>query len=35
MDFGSDVPNQVLHDDFCEVGNYQSGLVRLFHRCTK
>jgi hypothetical protein len=35
MNFGSDVPNQVLHDDFCEVGNYQSGLVRLFHRCTK
>ena len=35
MDFGSDVPNQVLHDDFCEVGNYQSGLVRLYHRCTQ
>ena len=35
MDFGSDVPNQVLHDDFCEVGSYQNGLVRLFHRCTQ
>ncbi|HVE18774.1 MAG TPA: hypothetical protein VNB52_06805, partial [Ilumatobacteraceae bacterium] len=35
MDFGSDVPNKVLNDDFCEVGNYQSGLVRLYHRCTK
>ncbi len=35
MNFGSDVPNQVLHDDFCEVGNYQTGLVRLFHRCNK
>jgi hypothetical protein len=33
MDFGSDVPNQVLHKDFCEVGTYQNGLVRLFHRC--
>ena len=33
MDFGSDVPNQVLRDDFCEVDSYQDGLVRLFHRC--
>jgi hypothetical protein len=33
MDFGSDEPNQVLHKNFCEVGNYQNGLVRLFHRC--
>ena len=35
MDFGSDIPNQVLRAHFCEVGNYQSGLVRLFHRCTQ
>ena len=34
MDFGSDVPNQVLHKNFCEVNSYQNGLVRLFHRCT-
>ena len=33
MDFGSDEPNQVLHDKFCEVKSYQDGLVRLFHRC--
>jgi hypothetical protein len=34
MDFGSDEPNQVLHDKFCEVRSYQDGLVRLFHRCS-
>ncbi|MEP7202167.1 MAG: glycosyltransferase family 39 protein [Ilumatobacteraceae bacterium] len=34
MDFGSDEPNQVLRKHFCEVGNYQNGLVRLFHRCS-
>jgi Dolichyl-phosphate-mannose-protein mannosyltransferase len=34
MDFGSDEPNQVLRDNFCEVGTYQNGLVRLFHRCS-
>ncbi len=34
MDYGSDVPNQVLRDDFCEVNSYQNGLVRLFHRCS-
>jgi Dolichyl-phosphate-mannose-protein mannosyltransferase len=34
MDFGSDEPNQVLRKDFCEVGTYQDGLVRLFHRCS-
>jgi hypothetical protein len=33
MDYGSDQPNQVLHDNFCEVNSYQKGLVRLFHRC--
>jgi 4-amino-4-deoxy-L-arabinose transferase-like glycosyltransferase len=34
MDFGSDVPNEVLKKDFCQVNSYQDGLVRLFHRCT-
>ena len=34
MDYGSDRPNQVLRDKFCEVGNYQNGLVRLLHRCS-
>ncbi|MEO7371642.1 MAG: hypothetical protein ABIZ69_12300, partial [Ilumatobacteraceae bacterium] len=34
MDFGSDVPNQVLKQDFCEVGSYQNGLVHLYHRCS-
>jgi hypothetical protein len=34
MDYGSDVPNQVLRDNFCEVNSYQDGLVRLFHRCS-
>ena len=33
MDYGSDLPNQVLRDKFCEVTSYQGGLVRLFHRC--
>ncbi len=33
MNFGSDVPNQVLARDFCEVRSYQDDLVRLFHRC--
>ena len=34
MDFGSDEPNQVMREEFCEVGNYEDGLVRLFQRCT-
>jgi 4-amino-4-deoxy-L-arabinose transferase-like glycosyltransferase len=34
MDFGSDEPNQVLHENFCEVNSYQDGLVRLYHRCS-
>lgn len=33
MDYGSDAPNHVLRDQFCQVGSYQDGLVRLFHRC--
>ena len=26
-------PNQVLRDHFCEVGDYEDGLVRLYRRC--
>jgi hypothetical protein len=33
MDYGSDEPNQVLRDDFCEYNSYQNGLVRLLYRC--
>jgi 4-amino-4-deoxy-L-arabinose transferase-like glycosyltransferase len=33
MDYGSDEPNQVLRDNFCEYSSYQNGLVRLFYRC--
>ncbi|MEA3184725.1 MAG: hypothetical protein QOJ74_1202 [Ilumatobacteraceae bacterium] len=34
MNYGSDVPNQVLRDKFCQVHSYQNGLVQLFHRCS-
>jgi hypothetical protein len=33
MDFGSDAPNQVIRSSFCQVGDYQHGLVKLYHRC--
>jgi hypothetical protein len=33
MDFGSDEPNQVIRSKFCQVGDYQRGLVVLYHRC--
>lgn len=33
MEFGSDAPNQVIRDHFCEVGSWESGLVRLLRRC--
>ncbi len=32
-DFGSDEPNQVLRDHFCEAGSYEDGLVVLYRRC--
>lgn len=32
-EFGSDAPNQVVADQFCLVGNYEDGLVLLYHRC--
>jgi hypothetical protein len=30
---GSDAPNQVVANDFCKVGEYQKGLVILYHKC--
>ncbi|HEV8165389.1 MAG TPA: hypothetical protein VGR74_13240, partial [Actinomycetota bacterium] len=33
QDYGPDTPNQVIRDHFCEAGNYQDGLVVLYHRC--
>ncbi|MEX0848409.1 MAG: hypothetical protein WD023_11590, partial [Ilumatobacteraceae bacterium] len=33
MDFGSDVPNQVVRDQFCRVGSYEDGLLELWGRC--
>ena len=33
MDFGSDAPNQVIRDHFCEIGNYEDGLAVLYQRC--
>jgi hypothetical protein len=31
--FGSDVPNQVVADQFCLVGDYEDALVLLYRRC--
>jgi 4-amino-4-deoxy-L-arabinose transferase-like glycosyltransferase len=33
IDFGSDAPNQVIRDHFCEDGSYEDGLVVVYHRC--
>jgi len=33
MDFGPDTPNQVIREQFCEVGSWENGLVRLVRRC--
>jgi hypothetical protein len=33
MDYGSDAPNQVIRDHFCEVGNYTDGQAVLYRRC--
>ena len=33
IDYGSDAPNQVVRDDFCEVGSYEDALVVLYRRC--
>ena len=32
-EFGSDAPNQVVADHFCQVGNYLDALVMLYPRC--
>jgi hypothetical protein len=33
IEYGSDGPNQVLRDQFCEVSSYEDGLVVLYRRC--
>jgi hypothetical protein len=33
IEFGSDAPNQVVRDQFCEVGSYEGGLVVLYRKC--
>lgn len=35
VEFGSDVPNQVVADRFCLVGNYENALVLLYRRCAE
>jgi hypothetical protein len=32
-EYGSDAPNQVIRDHFCEVGSYEDGLAVLYRRC--
>ena len=31
--FGSDIPNQIVEDNFCLRGSYQHDLVRLYQKC--
>jgi hypothetical protein len=33
VEYGSDAPNQVIRDHFCEAGSYEDGLVVLYRRC--
>jgi hypothetical protein len=35
VEFGSDLPNQVVEDNFCLKRSYQNDLVRLFVRCDR
>lgn len=35
IEYGSDAPNQVLRDQFCEAGSYEDGLVVLYRRCVE
>jgi hypothetical protein len=35
IEYGSDAPNQVLRDQFCEAGSYEDGLVVLYRRCAE
>ena len=33
IEYGSDAPNQVIRDHFCEAGSYEDRLVVLYRRC--
>src|SRR6478735_6720211 len=33
MDYGSDVPNEIIARNFCQWNSHQQGLVRLYYRC--
>ena len=33
MEYGSDAPNQVLRDEFCEVGTWEDRQATLYGRC--
>ena len=33
IEFGSDAPNEVVRDQFCEAGSYEGGLVVLYRKC--
>ncbi len=33
IEYGSDAPNEVIRDHFCEAGSYEDGLVMLYRRC--
>jgi hypothetical protein len=33
IEYGSDAPNEVIRDHFCEVSNYEDGLAVLYRRC--
>ena len=33
MEYGSDAPNEVVREQFCEVGSYEDALVVLYRRC--
>ena len=35
IDFGSDAPNQVIRDEFCEVGSWEGDLAVLYERCDR
>jgi hypothetical protein len=33
MDFGSDAANQIIAEQFCEVGSFEDDLILLYRRC--
>jgi hypothetical protein len=35
IEFGSDLPNQVVEEDFCLEHSYQNDLVRLYSHCDR